>query len=418
MDMLIATVLYAVFIGLPIYLSVRNFKITFGKDSAFRKNKAEEEAHKETEETPVTETDTESISLDFKPAEDAQPDNDLARFETKPKGTALLDVFTLLFGLLCTYLLYGVTTNISVVDYDTAVYVGQLHSPFHTQYSGTLVWIMAFSYVALIILCVFKPEKLSPVVSASSIAFTLIGLVCLAFIFIQLRINIFTALYFLNVLLIAVRRIHFHITEHVRLAKERDTQFRSKFAEKLYKLISKISGMTALSFLLVFPACALLEIIFILTGQGPDGFIKAFTMTADWTFSTQIPPPPIEYEGHYLCTVASGGHRKIVKPIRYGNRLGSKIIVNRQLLTANAFEDLIKVRLPHFHKAVRGFYDKFGYPLSRHITTKSRADLVYLLMKPLELIFIITLYTFDTNPENRIAVQYSDYNYKNHILNT
>ncbi|MBQ7027550.1 MAG: hypothetical protein IJN14_04030 [Ruminococcus sp.] len=376
MDMLFTTVFLALFIGLPIYLTARNLKVTFGKDSAFRRNKTPEKA----EETTIR--------------------------------AALLDVFTLLFGLLCTYLLYGVTKNISVVDFDTAVYVGHLHSPFHTQYSGTLVWIMAFSYVALIILCVFKPEKLSPVVSASSIAFTLIGLVCLAFIFIQLRINIFTALYFLNVLLIAVRRIHFHITEHVRLANERNTQFRNKAAEKLHKLISKISGMTAFSFLLIFPAAGLLEILFILIGQGPDGFIKAFTMTADWTFSTQTPPPPIEYKGHYLCTVAARGHKKIVKPLRYGNRLGERIIVNRQLLAANAFEDMIKEKLPHFHKFVRDIYDKYGYPVSRHITTKSRADLTYIIMKPLEFIFILTLYTFDKNPENRIAVQYSDYNYK------
>lgn len=376
MDMLFTTVFLALFIGLPIYLTARNLKVTFGKDSAFRRNKTPEKA----EETTIR--------------------------------AALLDVFTLLFGLLCTYLLYGVTKNISVVDFDTAVYVGDLHSPFHTQYSGTLVWIMAFSYVALIILCVFKPEKLSPVVSASSIAFTLIGLVCLAFIFIQLRINIFTALYFLNVLLIAVRRIHFHITEHVRLANERNTQFRNKAAEKLHKLISKISGMTAFSFLLIFPAAGLLEILFILIGQGPDGFIKAFTMTADWTFSTQTPPPPIEYKGHYLCTVAARGHKKIVKPLRYGNRLGERIIVNRQLLAANAFEDMIKEKLPHFHKFVRDIYDKYGYPISRHITTKSRADLTYIIMKPLEFIFILTLYTFDKNPENRIAVQYSDYNYK------
>ncbi len=376
MDMLFTTVFLALFIGLPIYLTARNLKVTFGKDSAFRRNKTPEKA----EETTIR--------------------------------AALLDVFTLLFGLLCTYLLYGVTKNISVVDFDTAVYVGDLHSPFHTQYSGTLVWIMAFSYVALIILCVFKPEKLSPVVSASSIAFTLIGLVCLAFIFIQLRINIFTALYFLNVLLIAVRRIHFHITEHVRLANERNTQFRNKAAEKLHKLISKISGMTAFSFLLIFPAAGLLEILFILIGQGPDGFIKAFTMTADWTFSTQTPPPPIEYKGHYLCTVAARGHKKIVKPLRYGNRLGKRIIVNRQLLAANAFEDMIKEKLPHFHKFVRYIYDKYGYPVSRHITTKSSADLTYIIMKPLEFIFILTLYTFDKNPENRIAVQYSDYNYK------
>ncbi len=171
--------------------------------------------------------------------------------------------------------------------------------------------------------------------------------------------------------------------------------------------------MTLFSFMMIFPIAAVLEILSLIFGQGADGFIKAFTMTADWTFSTQIPPPPLEYDGHYLCTVAAGGHKKIVKPIRFGTRLNHKIIVNRQLLAANAFEDLIMEKLPRFHKAVRGFYDKYGYPLSRHITTPFRADIVYLLMKPLEYIFVFVLYLFDNQPENRIAVQYSDYKRRN-----
>ncbi|MBQ3948631.1 MAG: hypothetical protein II656_08935, partial [Ruminococcus sp.] len=177
----------------------------------------------------------------------------------------------------------------------------------------------------------------------------------------------------------------------------------------LHKLMSKVSGMTALSFGLMIPIIVVCEILYIINGQGPDGFIKAFTDTADWTFSKQTPPPPKEYEGHYLCTVAAGGHEKVVKPQRYGIRRGQKISVNRQLLVANAFEDLIQERCPKIHRVVRNFYDKHGYPVSKHITTKSRADIVYILMKPLELLFITTLYLFDKDPENRIAVQYSDY---------
>lgn len=40
----------------------------------------------------------------------------------------------------------------------------------------------------------------------------------------------------------------------------------------------------------------ILEIIFILAGQGADAPIKALTDTADWTFSKQIPPPPIDHQ--------------------------------------------------------------------------------------------------------------------------
>lgn len=129
-------------------------------------------------------------------------------------------------------------------------------------------------------------------------------------------------------------------------------------------------------------------------------------MTADWNFSTQVPPPPLAYDGHYLCTVAAGGHRKVVKPIRFGMRRGDRIIVNRQLCIANAFEELIRERLPRFHRRVRRFYDSHGYPVSRLITEPWKADVVYLMMKPLEWVFLMVLYLVDAKPEERIARQY------------
>lgn len=143
-----------------------------------------------------------------------------------------------------------------------------------------------------------------------------------------------------------------------------------------------------------------------LLGQGLDAPIKAFTDTADWTFSKQTPPPPLEYDGHYLCTVAAGGHKKIVKPLRLGTRRNETIIVNRQLCIANAFEELIQEKTPRFHRWIRAFYDTYGYPLSRKITTPVRADIIYILMKPLEWAFLIFLYAFDLRPEQRIARQY------------
>ena len=120
-----------------------------------------------------------------------------------------------------------------------------------------------------------------------------------------------------------------------------------------------------------------------------------------------VSPPPIQYEGHYLCTVAVNGHEKLVKPTRMGIRHGEKIVVNRQLCIANAFEQLLEDRTPRFHRAVRSFYDKYGYPISKHITTKLRADIIYIAMKPLEWVFLATLYLFDVNPESRISLQYT-----------
>ena len=81
-------------------------------------------------------------------------------------------------------------------------------------------------------------------------------------------------------------------------------------------------------------------------------------------------------------------------------------MVNRQLCVANAFEQLLEERTPKFHRALRKFYDTYGYPISRHIHTALAADFIYLIMKPFEWFFVAVLYLFDERPEDRIARQY------------
>jgi hypothetical protein len=95
-----------------------------------------------------------------------------------------------------------------------------------------------------------------------------------------------------------------------------------------------------------------------------------------------------------------------------GIRKGEKIIVNRQLCIANAFEDFIQEKTPKFHHFIRYIYDKYGYPLSKHINKAWQADITYILMKPLEWLFLIILYLFDQKPENRIAIQYTGNKFK------
>ena len=65
-------------------------------------------------------------------------------------------------------------------------------------------------------------------------------------------------------------------------------------------------------------------------------------------------------------------------------------MVNRQLCVANAFEQLLEERTPRFHRALRKFYDTYGYPVSKYIRTPLTADIIYLLMKPLEWMFVLT----------------------------
>ena len=147
--------------------------------------------------------------------------------------------------------------------------------------------------------------------------------------------------------------------------------------------------------------------LLVLFGQAPDGAIRAWTETSDWNLSRRVAPQNVYYDEHYLCTVAAGGHRKLVKPLRLGVRHGHQVIVNRQLCVANAFEQILEERTPRFHRAVRGFYDKYGFPVARLIRSSYAADAVYLLMKPLEWLFLAVLYLTDARPEDRIAVQYT-----------
>ena len=55
---------------------------------------------------------------------------------------------------------------------------------------------------------------------------------------------------------------------------------------------------------------------------------------------------------------------------------------------------------------VRYIYDTYGYPVSNLITSPLRADLIYIMMKPLEWIFLFVLYLLDLRPEQRIRNQY------------
>ena len=81
--------------------------------------------------------------------------------------------------------------------------------------------------------------------------------------------------------------------------------------------------------------------------------------------------------------------------------------MNRQLAVANAFEDLLHERWPRFGAAARRTYDALGLPVSRWIRWRWAADLVYLAMKPAEILFYLVLRATDTgDPEARIDRMY------------
>ena len=303
--------------------------------------------------------------------------------------------------------------NVRYVSGTEAVIRGELHEFLSHTYQLSVLLPIGIGGVGLFLLTFVSPKHLPPLISAAAIAAILLGDIMIFIVCVQMWNVICMDMWFwiaylypCNLFLLSASCIRCHIQKQSELIRERNTQFRHKWVGKLYDYLKKASCFGTFSFLLIFPLAALLEFVLILCGQGANGVVKAFTQTADWTFSKQIPPPPLEYEGHYLCTVAAGGHKKLVRPERIGKRMGVVILVNRQLAVANAFEELLCEKMPRFHQSVRRFYDTHGYPLSRLITTPFRADAVYLMMKPLEWIFLFVLYMFDRNPEQRIAVQY------------
>ena len=117
----------------------------------------------------------------------------------------------------------------------------------------------------------------------------------------------------------------------------------------------------------------------------------------------------LQHDSHFLCSIAAGGHTWLVKPLRTCNRWGTEIICNRQLLVANAFEEILQECLPRFHGVVRRNYNKIGRGLHKHYGIFGRAfiaDAIYVLMKPAEWCFVVVLYMEDRNPESRIEWQY------------
>ncbi|MEK5067935.1 DUF6688 domain-containing protein [Sporosarcina sp. FSL K6-1508] len=210
--------------------------------------------------------------------------------------------------------------------------------------------------------------------------------------------------------LLYIAKLNESLKQFLTLQQERNIQYTNKLLRVLSQISLHYHRVPVLGMLFLFPVIVLIQLFLVLLGQRPDSFIQVFLDTSSYNYSKMPAPPPeiVRGDGHYLCTVSAAGHKRLVKPVRSGIRHGERIVVNRQLLIANAFENIIEQYTPNLHKRIRLFYDTYGYPISKHIQTKWSADIVYLLMKPLEWLFLVVLYTVDRHPENRIHVQYSE----------
>ena len=331
----------------------------------------------------------------------------------------LIDILTFSLGIVLSVLLFLLWEP---VGYKEPIVIGgmslQLHTPISYEDMPTFLTLVMVALLGYFFLRVWK-NKLSPILTIICLSAVYIGIILSVVFQIQLYKNVFSnkgyifmdvfymTLFPLNYVLCSIILIKHTIQIHIKKQEREKVNYQNKVLWFCQFILSKSIGWVIIAFIFMLPLLGILIIILVLFGQMPDSAIRAFTQTSDWTLSQNISPPPVMYKGHYLCTVAVNGHSKIVKPTRLGIRQGTKITVNRQLCIANAFEQIIEEKTPKLHKLIRYIYDKYGYPISKHITTPFRADIVYVIMKPLEWLFVLVLYIIETNPENRIAIQYT-----------
>ncbi len=336
-------------------------------------------------------------------------------FKKKKIKENLIDILTFSLGIVLTIILYYVS---GFKDYTEALRLGGLeitvHSPIASWSMPTVITICIVGIISYSLIRIKKLD-LPPLLVVCAMSGILICSIYIIIFFIQIcnkniMYNAMNGLPYLfifpiNYILCSIRA-EIEIINKYKEKNLKPREYNNKLLNLCSKLLCDIDTWPIIAIICSIPLTIMLICILVLFGQRPDEAIKAFLETSDWNLSTKISPPSVTYDAHYLCTVSLRGHKQLVKPTRIGIRRGEKIIVNRQLCIANAFEDLIQEKTPRFHHFIRHIYDKYGFPLAKHIKTAWQADITYILMKPLEWLFLVVLYLFDKKPENRIATQY------------
>ena len=343
--------------------------------------------------------------------------NIIGLFFPKMKLKRLCWALTVILGLLVSYIYAGVALeNVKDQPWNEQLINEQVHQILNSETRGIYIVIMLIGLVGFVILATRRMDNTPPLISVLSIASMYPAAVtCIIWCIhiIPLRgghfVNTVPLMVLpLNLIIMMCSLIREKIVEwnEVRDSVIANGDKDDKKIAWHEGILGKAGTWPVIALLATIPLLGAVLGISVLMGQRPDALIAAWTETADWNLSQMTPPPNVQMDEHYLCTVAAGGHGKIVKPLRMGERNGHRVVVNRQLEVANAFELVLEWKSPRLHHVVRSFYDKYGFPIARCIRTRTACDIVYFIMKPLEWFFVIVLYMTLAHPENVIAVQY------------
>lgn len=338
-------------------------------------------------------------------------------YEREPMRWAVIDFMTVGIGILFSVLyLSFIKSVIFSADWDEVLANSERHTPISASAVLTVGAIALIAAAGYVIVNFIPFDKMPPLLMAASMAAMYLGTGESIVWGIQISGQITDGLDFmllllpLNCILITARTVMSRIFAWNQWSKTQ-SHLRKIGQISLLNGLNRILGHAWVwpiaAFILMWPLLGILMMLLMLAGQAPDAPVKAWIETGGWKLSQKIPPQNIYYDEHYLCTVAAGGHPALVHPLRLGVRHGHKVTVNRQLCIANAFEQILEEKTPKFHRIVREFYDQYGFPLARIIRSRWIADLIYIVMKPLEWVFLIVLYLTDVRPENRIVLQYT-----------
>lgn len=278
-------------------------------------------------------------------------------------------------------------------------------SPEHKLTMYVLIGVSVLAYFT----STLKKGLISPIVETLINSILLGGIILNIFIALQLKEIL--GLFNIPIILLFILELAKNQQKIAAYSLTFDYEALSQMEQFSWQLLNaKLFVKIPILLVLCLPILIAVSGFLMLFGQKPDSVIRAFTDTYKHGFSQlDYMCENVKCGGHFLCSVAANGHKTIVSPERLGERGGKKIMCNRQLLVSNAFEELIQDKLPKTHQLIRRNYNKVGNFIHRYygvFNLKIVSDIVYVLMKPLEWFFLITLYTFDQNPENRIAKQY------------
>ena len=250
----------------------------------------------------------------------------LKKDELSKKEEIKVEAITMIVGSCFMFIfLASGFANIKYKDWNESIFHFEIHTPIATEMMLTICIFILVAILGYLILRFAKINKLSPLALVLAMSALYIGVIVAGLwicqVFKMSIENLILILFPLNVIVIFIKVIKDVI---IKWNSEYKDKRRVLKDNKLINLCNKILNNSLnwpwLALIFMVPLLGILIGILALFGQAPDSVIRAFTETAEWNLSTKIPAQSLEYDGHYLCTVAAGGHKEIVKPIRLGRR--------------------------------------------------------------------------------------------------